>query len=606
MEQDILTVYQKQESELKQELDHLIRSINRFSISRLLVIILGGALIFRVVQTENVWGALCAFVVVFIGFFWLVSKQAAYSRERKRIEDDLLVVRNELNGLAGKTGIYEDGSEFIDDSHFYSSDLDIFGTQSIYHKINRSATKQGKVILAGWLTKAADRSTIEARQKAVKELAADPLWCLTFLGRLVFALKEKRDFKEIFVRYLNKPADDFVSSLMKVYVKLSPWLMLSILILWYFISDVFGKMILPFLVFNNLLVGVNQKRIAPLIDGVDQLGSILNHFSLAFSAIENRQWKSEIMENMQLTKNNERNSSRVSDSILQLGKLINKLDYRRNQLLGGVLNGIFLWDFRQVFALIRWKRAHQEGLGEIFDQLGEVEALVGIAMLRLNQPDWHWPHIAKASTHTLMVEEMGHPLLSASISVLNSYALENHHIALITGSNMAGKSTFLRTIGANMVLAFAGAPVCAKAMTVSVMHVITYMRIKDSLKESTSTFKAELNRLEMILKEVSTDKHAFFLVDEMLRGTNSVDKYLGSKAIIEKLITEEGVGILATHDLQLASLEETYPHYLKNYHFDIQVVDNEMLFDYKLKEGACTIFNASILLRKIGINIVAQ
>ena len=154
-----------------------------------------------------------------------------------------------------------------------------------------------------------------------------------------------------------------------------------------------------------------------------------------------------------------------------------------------------------------------------------------------------------------------------------------------------------------MVLALSGAPVCALHLELSVMHIITYMRIRDSLNESTSTFKAELDRLDMILKVVNTQKNTFFLVDEMLRGTNSVDKYLGSKAVIEKLIKDRGVGMVATHDLQLAKLEDTNPGYLKNYHFDIQVIEGEMVFDYKLKEGACKIFNASMLLKKIGIDI---
>lgn len=154
-----------------------------------------------------------------------------------------------------------------------------------------------------------------------------------------------------------------------------------------------------------------------------------------------------------------------------------------------------------------------------------------------------------------------------------------------------------------MVLAFCGAPVCAQAMQVSVMHLITYMRIKDSLQESTSTFKAELDRMRLILDTVRTQPHSFFLIDEMLRGTNSIDKYRGSKAIIERLIQEQAHGMVATHDLQLASLEQSYPGQIRNFHFDIQVRDGEMLFDYKLKDGECKIFNASILLSGIGIEV---
>lgn len=168
---------------------------------------------------------------------------------------------------------------------------------------------------------------------------------------------------------------------------------------------------------------------------------------------------------------------------------------------------------------------------------------------------------------------------------------------------MAGKSTFLRTIGINAVLAYSGAPVVAESMEISVMHLVTYMRIRDSLNESTSTFKAELDRIMMVLQQVEDKADTLFLLDEMLRGTNSVDKYLGSKAIIEKLIAFKGVGMVATHDLKLAELADTHPGYVKNFHFDIQVHGEDMLFDYLLKDGPCTIFNASLLLRKIGIHI---
>ena len=166
---------------------------------------------------------------------------------------------------------------------------------------------------------------------------------------------------------------------------------------------------------------------------------------------------------------------------------------------------------------------------------------------------------------------------------------------------MAGKSTFLRTLGINTVLALCGAPSCARKMEVSRMLVFTYMRIRDSLNESTSTFKAELDRLQSLIKMLDSSEKVYFLIDEMLRGTNSVDKYLGSKAVIEKLIAQNAVGIVATHDLQIAELEQKYPDYIRNYYFDIQLEGEEMNFDYKLKAGECKTFNASLLLKKIGI-----
>ncbi|MBC7915190.1 MAG: hypothetical protein H7Y07_13815 [Pyrinomonadaceae bacterium] len=193
---------------------------------------------------------------------------------------------------------------------------------------------------------------------------------------------------------------------------------------------------------------------------------------------------------------------------------------------------------------------------------------------------------------------------SVKKNLSDNFSLENtRKIDIITGSNMAGKSTFLRTVGINAVLAFAGAPVCARSMQITVMNLFAYMRIRDSLNESISTFKAELNRLQLLLEVLKSDGKVYFLIDEMLRGTNSVDKYRGSKAVIEKLVAQKAVGIVATHDLQLAQLEEKYPHYVRNCYFDIQVLNGEMIFDYKLKDGECKTFNASLLLKQIGIEV---
>ena len=203
---------------------------------------------------------------------------------------------------------------------------------------------------------------------------------------------------------------------------------------------------------------------------------------------------------------------------------------------------------------------------------------------------------------SLKADELGHPLIATQKRVDNSFSFsEAPTVDIITGSNMAGKSTFLRTVGINMVLAYAGAPVCAKRMDLSIFRLLTYMRIKDNLIESTSTFKAELNRLKMILSEVELHSNAFVLIDEMLRGTNSKDKFDGSKAFIEKLIKIKTPTLFATHDLQLSELEQIHPTSVRNFHFDIQLVGNEMEFDYLIKHGPCTKFNAAILLKQIGL-----
>ncbi len=272
-------------------------------------------------------------------------------------------------------------------------------------------------------------------------------------------------------------------------------------------------------------------------------------------------------------------------------------------LLGAVLNAFLLWDFRQIIALQDWQRNHGPAILQSLEVVGQFEALVSISTLARNHPHWCFPSITQDAPGKFKANNLAHPLIASDLVVANSYDNADHRIALITGSNMAGKSTFLRTVGVNAVLAWSGAPVCASQMEIGVMKLVSYMRIKDSLMESTSTFKAELNRMKMILQRVESDKHSFFIIDEMLRGTNSVDKYRGSKAIIERLIQENVSGLVATHDLKLASLQESYPDVIRNYHFDIKIEAGEMKFDYLLKSGECKQFNAAILLKGIGIEV---
>ena len=280
---------------------------------------------------------------------------------------------------------------------------------------------------------------------------------------------------------------------------------------------------------------------------------------LAFESIENEEWQSVYLKEQALKlKSNE--GVLISDQIGQLSRLINKLNYRLNMVMKFVLNIIFLWDLRQVVAIEDWKRNNRQNIETAFDVVAEFEAIISLASLRINYPDWAVPQIADGEGYTLTAKSLAHPLINRKKSIENDFELTDaFKIDIITGSNMAGKSTFLRTIGINTVLALCGAPVCASAMQVSVITIITYMRIKDSLNESTSTFKAELDRLQMLLKAVESDQKIFFLIDEMLRGTNSVDKYLGSKAVIEQLIRKKAVGMVATHDLQIAELEAKYP-----------------------------------------------
>ncbi|QNL50377.1 DNA mismatch repair protein MutS [Olivibacter sp. SDN3] len=602
MQQSIITRYQEKIQETKQQIKHLENVINRYSIGRLVLIVVGGGALFQIVQYENVWWTLVVILLVLLMFFLLVARQSKLTKSREDLLDDNAVVQNELDLIANKKGLYDMGVKFEQDQHPYSGDLDIFGNQSLYHKINRSATPLGESTLASWLSTAATVEVIKKRQEAIKELANDIEWCQHFQARLLFNLKKGQDYKSILANYLHKPIYNIGNRWLKGYVSYCPYLIGLCIAASFFVS-LMAQVVITLIIINILLAMGFASKVSLIAGGIGKTGSVLQKFGRAFQCVEDRQWESMLIKEMRLAKNGTVHEPKFSESIAELGNIINRLDARLNVMIGTVLNGLFLWDFKQVDAINVWRLNHGSKVISAFDDVAQLEALMSLAVLYVNHERWTWPVILTGEKQHLVLKGMGHPLISSSSVVTNDYNPGGHRIALITGSNMAGKSTFLRTVGINMVLAFCGGPVYAEFCELTVMHVITYMRIKDSLKESTSTFKAELNRLEMVLKVTAREVHTFFLIDEMLRGTNSVDKYLGSKAVIETLIQRGAVGMVATHDLQLAALEEAHNGYLKNFHFDIQVVDGEMLFDYKLKEGACNIFNASILLKKIGLQI---
>lgn len=601
MEQAVVGGYTNRVAETKARLAQLTRFINRLSLSRLGVIVLGAVSIFRAVQAESVGWVLLLAIAVLVLFMWLVSRQSKAEQQKRIWQDMLAINENELGIRNGKPNVYDAGESYVDGKHPYTDDLDIFGGNSVYERLNRCATNLGRDRLAHWLGSAADELEVAQRQQATQEIAGNEGWSQDLQCALFFELKEKTDVKQRFARLMEDQAMAIGGRFLRLYVSLAPWL---------FVASGILAVFFPIMLRLLVVVGVGHLmvsfwyagKIGRVSSHVDRAGQLLASYAAAFRQIEETQWKSDLTRTLagRLVFNQSESASAVFG---KLAKLVNKLDYRLNMLIGALLNMVFLWDLKQVFAILEWRSRYQGEVMGAFDTLAEFEALNALAIWHVNHPQWAFPTVLPSEQRRIACEGIAHPLIPERISVANNYELENHRIALITGSNMAGKSTFLRTVGVNMVLAFAGAVVCARRMEVSVAHLVTYMRIKDSLNESTSTFKAELDRMQLILGEVKDKPYTYFLIDEMLRGTNSVDKYLGSKAIIQQLISYQGYGMVATHDLKLAELEKAYPQDVRNYHFDIQVSDGEMLFDYKLKEGECTIFNASLLLRRIGVHV---
>ncbi|MBS7566370.1 DNA mismatch repair protein MutS [Mucilaginibacter sp. Bleaf8] len=600
MDSTLITDYQQRVAFAQKKATEMDKQINTYSLYRLIVF---GAFLVGIYISVDI-GSVALFLIITavlaVFFNWLVRRQDVFEHDKAYYQSYEAVNKNELDNAENRSNIYPDGTEFADDKHYYTADLDIFGRGSLFQLANRAATPAGRHVLAAWFNAPAPKATILSRQAALKELTGKNDWKLDLQARLLFALKEDTQQLQRLLTYLQMPVELESVKWLKLYSKIVPWLsLLGIVLSFYFAEARYATAL--FMAFNNRLTSSRSKEVnkADLIAG--KIGDGLKSYADAFQEIEQQEWYSELAIAL-AQKIKQAQGKPISARIRQLAGLINNLNQRLNMVLGFLLNVFLLWNIRQVIAIEEWKRDNHQNLEAAFASVAEFEALISLAGLQINNTDWTMPEIVEGESYTLTAKVIAHPLIKSSARVANNYELaDTFKIDLITGSNMAGKSTFLRTLGINTVLALAGAPVCASAMQVSVVQLFSYMRIKDSLNESTSTFKAELDRLQMLLAAVNQNNKIFFLIDEMLRGTNSVDKYLGSKAVIEQLIARHGVGLVATHDLQLAELEKQYPDYVRNFYFDIQVLNGEMLFDYKLKPGECKTFNASLLLEQIGI-----
>ncbi|HTI60887.1 MutS-related protein [Mucilaginibacter sp.] len=579
--------------------------INFYSVMRLVAFAMVLLTIYFSVKYESLGMFFICFIVLAIVFNWLVSKQAWFTSRKEYYQHFEKINENEINSILNYTNVYDNGAVYNNEKHYYTSDLDIFGDGSLFNLVNRAATPQGRDKLASWLIAPSTKDIIPERQEAIKEIGQKNEWKLDMQARLFFANKSENGELKSFFTYLNTPLELPGEKWLSKYIIIGSALFFILLIVAIFYPELkYGAIGMALI---NYFISSYRHEYTSKTDLIaGKIGDTLKRYSAVFNSIEGIQWQSSLNASLAATMKQQGDKS-TSAAIKRLSVLINNLNARLNMMLGFILNAVFVWDIRFVIAIENWKRANHHNIEEAFGVVAEYEALISLASLHVNYPEWCFAEIADGEHYTLTAQNIAHPLISKDTRVPNDYELKDSlKIDIITGSNMAGKSTFLRTMGINSVLALCGAPVCADAMEVSVITVITYMRIKDSLNESTSTFKAELDRLQMLLAAVETQPKVFFLIDEMLRGTNSVDKYLGSKAVIKQLISKKGVGMVATHDLQIAQLETEYPGYVRNFYFDIRIESGEMLFDYKLKHGECKTFNASMLLKRIGIDIDAD
>ena len=547
-------------------------------------------------------GIAIAFVIFFVflgSFLFFVVKDL---KNKDEIENTRLLIqinKQEIGILKHHFSDMPDGLQLKPEHHVYANDLDLFGKASIYQYINRTTSEQGNQILADWLLIPSAPEIILQRQEAAKELSSLVEWRHQLRAHGITNPVTSTGGKKIetWLKSKNKFINYRFWTITQYCFPVITLSALTLHLLEILSSSLFYPLVILFFFIAFTITKAIKSEYLQLNKIVPELETLQN----SIRWIENKSFHSDLMN--QLKNNFKSETDKASASIKDLKKILERFDYRFNPLVHIPLNTFFLWDLQQITTLEKWKSGNIRTVSVWFNALADTEALVTIATLAFNHPDWSYPSLS-TEQGVFFADNLGHPLIPIEKRVVNSFATAGEkQLCLITGSNMAGKSTFLRSIGVNMVLAMMGAPTCCRQLKVSPVKVISSMRVNDNLEENTSTFYAELKKLKQIIDAVNNHENVFFLLDEILRGTNSADRQIGSIALIKQLIRQNATGLIATHDLELAKLSSEFPDNLHNYHFDVQVKDEELYFDYKLKRGVCTSMNASLLMKKIGIDL---
>ena len=532
-------------------------------------------------------------------FFFLLAKHLTTNDQIENLVRLIAINQTEINVLNHHFTDLPDGEKFKPEHHEYANDLDIFGRASMFQYINRCTSEQGNKLLAYWLLNPASTETILARQDAVRELSNQFAWRQQLQSCGVAKPFNTTTENEI-DNWLEEPYQFTNKTYWHLLRFLLPAISIGLLIL--HATDIIGSNIFYPAILVMLITSLGiSKLVTPSYTRLNKIAPELETLSDSVAWIEKTNFKSKLLND--LKNKYVGGHARSSQTIKALKKILDRADIRLNPLVFLPLNTFSFWDLQQVLILENWKKENKEHIDDWFHSLAEMESLSSLANLYFNNPGWTFPTVSEHHG-TFIADSLGHPLIPKEKIVTNSFSTKSSEgLNLVTGSNMSGKSTFLRSVGVNIVLAMMGSAVYAKSLTVSNMKVISSMRVSDNLEENTSTFYAELKKLKEVIEAVYQKEKVFLLLDEILRGTNSADRHTGSKALIKQLIQHNAVGLIATHDLELAKLAKELPDKLHNYHFDVQVTGDELYFDYKLKKGICTSMNASLLMKKIGIEL---
>ena len=592
--------YKKREQHYKILADKYSGLSRRLSIIRLLWFILWFLSIWFVTRFD-MYTVMTTIALGLIGFVILVVYHNKVVAKKKSYELYLMLNIRELKALRHDVSDIDNGEEFIDENHFYTHDLDVFGPFSLFQYINRCFSKQGKKNLAKRLsTGYTDKAIIEKEQEAIAELATQAEWMQDFqvFGHLTQLEQHKKSSPiNSLIDWAQRQGyfSHFMFKVGVIIIPLLSWFMLFLLIT----NNIQSIGFLLYLIVPLGFSGAYAKRINHNHNELGKQAAALQKWKDAFAIFENKSFTSTTINELQNRLKSEKETA--GTAIKNLASLSQAFDTRLNLIGWLILNYFFSWDILQSIRLENWRNRYGKNVNIWFQSLATLEGLISLATLKHNHHQMVFPEI-ETDGFVFKAKDAAHPLIPSKGRVSNDIDFsELGNFTIVTGANMAGKSTYLRTVGANMILALCGAPVCASEMKISPIQLFTSIRTKDSLAKNESYFYAELLRLQAIIDELKTGRRLFIILDEILKGTNSKDKEMGSKALVKQLIELKAVGIIATHDLQLGGLIKDFPQYINNRCFEVDIHDDKLDFDYKLREGVSQNLNATFLMGKMGI-----
>ncbi|HZK32992.1 MAG TPA: hypothetical protein VFC60_00700 [Tissierellaceae bacterium] len=594
-------IFQNKKEEYYNLYKTLEKKYNIFSNIRLALMILIIYFGYRIYKGNNILFIVLEIITVLL-FFYLVAYHLKIKDEKLRAKFLEDINNKYLSRISGDWVDFEDiGEEFIDDTHNYSKDLDIVGKNSIFQFLNITNTHTGRKIFAEDLLNINNKKDgIYLRQEAIKELK-EKLDLVQEIEYITLKNKENLKSPEKLIEYAESKINIFKSKFIKNLIRFFPILVLS--------TNIFGILFqnkaviflgLGVLIIQILIWLISMFRNKQVLGTVHYLKYNLKVYLEVLKLVEKENFSSEGLKNIKEIMFSQGKSS--IDAIKELDTITEIINFASGGVLNLVFNAVFLWDYQCIFLLENWKSKYGDRVKDWIEGIGQIESLMSFSVLNNINDHIVFPEIVEGSPK-IVAKELGHPLINLNERIDNDLNLDNK-ILIITGSNMSGKTTFLRTIGVNLILAYNGAGVCAKSMEVSLLDILTSMRVTDDLKSGISTFYAEILRIKKIIDRAEEDGDMIFLIDEIFTGTNSVDRILGAKNVIANLDRESVIGAITTHDLELCELD--IKDRIENFYFKDKYDGKSISFDYKLNKGKSTSTNARNLMNLAGIKIVEE